>query len=221
MGRSVDGKHPFWRAILKYQRHRALAKFRGIDFNFNYEDWYQWWLNQGIDKNVDVKWQGGQRPCMCRYDDKGPYEIGNVYMASNTQNVQDAWANGKWKPVKKIYLYNGQPMTIWELRDVIGYKKEPKFFHKDHIDAYKQVEFKRLSNKYDRLPKYVKTPRLWEGNKDSWHTSEQAAYTELGITQGRYQYLTDQGYVRRKIVQGLTLEEYIRQNSRYPDPKLA
>ena len=220
MGNSKNGKHPFWRAILKYQRHRALAKFRGIDFNFTYEEWYRWWLNQGVDKNVDTKWSGGSRPCMCRYDDKGPYEIGNVYMASNTQNVQDAWANGKWRPVQQRYVYNGQPMTIWELRNCIGAKIDPKFFHKDLIEDNKKREYRMLCSAYNRLPKYVKEPKFWEGHPDSWHTSELAAYTELGITKGRYQYLSDQGYKRTKREVGLTLEQYILQHTRYPDPIL-
>lgn len=220
MARPRTGKQPQWRAILKYQRHRALCKYRGIPFNFTFEEWNQWWLDNGVDKNQDTKWVGRERLCMSRYNDQGAYELGNVYLIEIGESVREHHERGHWKPKRKTYIYNGEPMTIVELREHIGTRMDAKFFHKDHIDKFKQVEFKKLKNKYDRLPKVVKFPKFWEGHKDKWHTSEKAAYTELGITKGRYQYLTDQGQKRRRQDVGLTLEQYIRANSRYPDPLL-
>ncbi len=132
--------HPLAIAKKKYSRHKAQSKFRNIEFKFTFEEWYNWWLSHGIDRNVDVKWTGMDRPCMCRKNDQGSYEPSNVYFGTNLDNTQDMHKNGihAYVPltdeqVKKMYdkksynyyHYNGKDYaTLKDLHEsgVTGYK---------------------------------------------------------------------------------------------------
>ena len=59
-----------------------------MPFEMDFASWLAWWL-------VDDRWQrrgrGGNRLCMCRRGDRGPYAIGNVYVATQRQNARSAW----------------------------------------------------------------------------------------------------------------------------------
>jgi|DEB0MinimDraft_4_1074332.scaffolds.fasta_scaffold23367_4 ferredoxin-thioredoxin reductase catalytic subunit len=73
----------------RYAWHRQTAKKRGIAFNFTFNEWYDWWLSNGIDKNTQTKDSSFKKMCMCRYNDQGAYEFGNVYCATQLQNIKD------------------------------------------------------------------------------------------------------------------------------------
>ena len=75
---------------LRFYRHRAQAKYRGIEFEFDWETWHAWWLSHGVDRNIPSDERGAQRLCMCRYEDIGPYRPDNVYLATLAQNTRDA-----------------------------------------------------------------------------------------------------------------------------------
>jgi len=67
----------------KYHVHKAGAKRRDIPFTLTFEEWTNIWFTSG-------KWEqrgwGADKYCMCRYGDKGAYEVGNVYIATNRDN---------------------------------------------------------------------------------------------------------------------------------------
>ena len=65
--------------------HRGNATRRGIEFQFTFEDWTEWW-------GEDFNKQGLGRDdlCMCRNGDEGAYELGNIYKATRSQNADDA-----------------------------------------------------------------------------------------------------------------------------------
>ena len=71
----------------RYRDQRRSAQQRNIPFHLTYEEWYQWYLKQGIDKNIP---QGKDKNCwcMCRFNDSGPYELGNIYLDTNSNNVK-------------------------------------------------------------------------------------------------------------------------------------
>lgn len=60
---------------------RNTAKRRGVRFNLTFEQWRDWW-------GADFVLRGRKRTelCMCRYGDTGPYELGNIYKATNAEN---------------------------------------------------------------------------------------------------------------------------------------
>ena len=72
----------------RYHTQKGGAKSRGIAFLITFDDWYDWFLSQGVDRNIP---QGnkGSSYAMCRYDDIGPYELGNIYLGTQSSNVKD------------------------------------------------------------------------------------------------------------------------------------
>ena len=120
--------HPFALAKKRFSRHRSQAKFRNIDFVFSFEEWYEWWLNHGVDKNVEVKWQGDKRLCMCRYGDKGDYKPANVYCGTHSQNASEAQTGKR----TKIYRYGEKFFTIDEIQEILDTNNislDKQYFH--------------------------------------------------------------------------------------------
>ena len=74
----------------RYGWHKRTAFKRGIQFLLTFEEWYNWWLSNGIDKNLPTVPTNKNTLCMCRYNDVGPYELSNIYCATISQNSLDA-----------------------------------------------------------------------------------------------------------------------------------
>lgn len=74
----------------KYHAQKYHAKNRGILWNISYEEWLDLWTKSGQLEN-----RSADGYVMCRNGDEGPYELGNVYIAHNSVNKQDAWFNNK------------------------------------------------------------------------------------------------------------------------------
>lgn len=57
------------------------AKKRGLEFLMTRTEWVNWWGD-------DYAYRGNKPDDlnMCRYDDEGPYRIGNIYKASKSEN---------------------------------------------------------------------------------------------------------------------------------------
>lgn len=68
-----------------YRMQKKNASLRGIPFNLTITQWWDIWQNSG-------KWEErgrGQGYVMCRVNDEGPYEVGNVFIATAAQNTSD------------------------------------------------------------------------------------------------------------------------------------
>ena len=67
----------------KYSCQKSKAKHRGVEFTLTFEEWWDIWEQSG-------KWE--QRGCrkgqyvMSRYNDTGPYAVGNVFIQSCEDN---------------------------------------------------------------------------------------------------------------------------------------
>jgi len=76
-----------------YSSQKISALHRGIPFELTFEEWYNWWLLNGVDKNGPSQKQLGisrkDTLCMCRFNDTGPYNLDNIYCASASQNSKD------------------------------------------------------------------------------------------------------------------------------------
>lgn len=61
-----------------YFQHRGNAALRDIEFHFTFQEWIEWW-----EQHLGQDWQK-KRGCrrgqyvMARYNDTGPYVLGNV-----------------------------------------------------------------------------------------------------------------------------------------------
>jgi len=69
------------KAKRKYTFHKSCAKRRGIPFNFTFEEWCYEWRYHFDDRGRNA-WKYG----MCRINDAGAYEPGNVYIARPKRN---------------------------------------------------------------------------------------------------------------------------------------
>jgi len=69
-----------------YQQHKCNARRRGIAFHLTLAEWWAIWQASG-------KWNERVRKkygyAMCRFNDNGAYELGNVYIARLDDNVRD------------------------------------------------------------------------------------------------------------------------------------
>lgn len=64
-------------------RQKLSAQSRGIQWNFKLWDWWMVWQRSGKWKQ---RGRGADKFVMCRFGDTGPYEIGNVYIATLSHN---------------------------------------------------------------------------------------------------------------------------------------
>lgn len=66
--------------------NRATAKYRGIGFNFTFDEWHKLWLDSG-------HWhERGKRKgqyCLARFGDQGAYELGNVKICTTDENSKE------------------------------------------------------------------------------------------------------------------------------------
>lgn len=70
-----------------YSKQKSSARHRGIEFILSFEEWYNIWLNSGY---WHLRGKGKGTYVMSRIGDTGPYEIGNVFIQSNSDNVSEA-----------------------------------------------------------------------------------------------------------------------------------
>jgi len=96
------------------QKNNALT--RGIPFLLSFEQWLDIWTESG---KLSQRGRGAEKFCMCRHEDIGPYEVGNVFIGINRENVR-AGNLGKEVPKEvreKISLANKGKPHEWSRGD--------------------------------------------------------------------------------------------------------
>jgi hypothetical protein len=217
----------------KFQKHKAQSKFRGIDFNFTFEEWINWWLSYGVDKTLDIKWPPKTRPCMSRYNDTGPYEISNVYFSTHDQNLKDhhkfgnvGTANPKGRRTLMKYRWGTKLITLETLQTKykILTQYDWKFYKESTYDSNRKKECKTLTKQWNKIPSVL----WWETDLGCYKTLDDASKFEgvaVHILEYRFVNATKQYKHKvnpyshyKKIKVKISLEDYIRKNSRFPDP---
>lgn len=66
------------------QKYRARA--RGIEWNMSFSEWWEIWQESGC---WELRGREYGNYCMARFNDSGPYEVGNVEIVSVTQNIRE------------------------------------------------------------------------------------------------------------------------------------
>lgn len=107
----------------KYRDHKKNAiNDRGIPFLLSFEEWWDIWQKSG-------HWhERGPRVgqyCMSRYNDIGPYAVGNVFIQLSTQNVLDCRTRNKFKknvslPAEIILKRADSRARDWEFTSPTG-----------------------------------------------------------------------------------------------------
>jgi hypothetical protein len=200
----------------KFSRHKSLAKFRNIQFNFTFEEWYNWWLSNGIDKNKNIKWTGSNRPCMCRKNDIGPYDVSNVYFSNNVQNMQD-----RFKYESFLYRWKDDvlPTSQFSKKYNIPSHRLKKYLDRDYFQNLEK-ETKQLTIDYNRKFKN-KTLYEYEYNGTKYKSADELgqllSLTRAGIL---YRCKNPDKFGIKQIVHNInpvmSLEDYIKQHSIYP-----
>jgi hypothetical protein len=205
--------HPLSLAKWKFAKHRAQAKFRNIEFKFSFEEWYQWWLNNGVDKNIYQQWASTQRPCMCRNNDTGPYEVNNVYFATHVQNTRDSTNHRGGAKQKFQYRWADQTVSSsFLLKQGIHSKYHP-WFKIDVYDHYNQLYSKTLEQRYFR-----KCIWCWIYQDKKYTTASELAQ-HLKCSTTTVHNKSRKGLFKKKFARpDISLEDYIRQKSFFPDP---
>ncbi|MEZ0602932.1 hypothetical protein ACAX43_12375 [Paraburkholderia sp. IW21] len=84
----------------KFWSHRSNARFaRGIEFNLTFEEWFTWWQETG---HYHERGKGQGKYVMARFNDTGPYELGNIYCCTHADNVRHACKGKPGKPQTAI-----------------------------------------------------------------------------------------------------------------------
>jgi hypothetical protein len=69
-----------------YTQHKSNAKQRGIEMRMTFDEWKGVWVQSGL---WEQRGRGADKYCMCRYNDEGHYEVDNVFIATNSNNLHD------------------------------------------------------------------------------------------------------------------------------------
>jgi hypothetical protein len=100
------------KSLKKFRDHRAMAKRRGIDFNLTHEQWWGIWEQSGKWEQRGIK--KGQY-VMSRKNDVGPYELGNVYIQTQDQNMSESRL-GKKQTESHIEKVRQASIRSWQIR---------------------------------------------------------------------------------------------------------
>jgi hypothetical protein len=131
-------------AIRNYNAHKSSAKNRGIEFNLTFDEWFNWWLNNGLDKNFSQGKRNKDTLCMCRFNDTGGYSLDNIYCATASQNVKDMTKNNSaFHPTRKIKTPQGifDSLTSWAQ---YNYKRPSDFYNlrNKHPNDYNYIDYR-------------------------------------------------------------------------------
>ena len=72
----------------EFSDQKQNARRRGIDFNFTYESWIDWWGD-----DIQQRGKGADKLVMARKDDIGAYHPDNVIKLTGQDNVRDGNKN--------------------------------------------------------------------------------------------------------------------------------
>lgn len=67
----------------KYKAHKENATQRGVEFKLTFEEWWDVWKPHWKEVRQGVV-------CMCRFNDEGAYELGNVRIDTWQNNIREA-----------------------------------------------------------------------------------------------------------------------------------
>lgn len=69
-----------------FSRQRASAKFRGINWNFTFEEWLGLWLASG---HISDRGRGSDKYVMARFNDEGEYSPENCFIQTFGDNIRE------------------------------------------------------------------------------------------------------------------------------------
>lgn len=80
-------KEQLKKARLQYLHQSYQAKKRNVSWEIGFDEWLNWWISTG---HYHERGRKSHEYCMSRYNDTGPYKIGNIFCQTVAQNTRDA-----------------------------------------------------------------------------------------------------------------------------------
>jgi DNA-binding CsgD family transcriptional regulator len=79
-----------------YNAQRRNARIRGIEWNLTRWEWWEIWSGSGV---WEQRGRTRDRYVMCRVNDIGPYAVGNVFIATASDNLAAISHNRRLRPI--------------------------------------------------------------------------------------------------------------------------
>ena len=83
---------------VRFSQQRCMAGKRGIEWKLTYGEWMAWWIATG---KYHLRGRGKGKYVMCRYNDSGAYELGNIYCDTHKGNLQSAHNGNQYNTGRK------------------------------------------------------------------------------------------------------------------------
>lgn len=140
------------KAVMAFRNHKYAARRRGIDFQFNFDEWCQWWRSNLGDDWLLRRGRKQTQFVMARKGDKGPYHPSNVKCIRAAQNIME----------------QAHPTTPYRLPKPLknGRRQYSKLNASIALDIFKAKGTQRsIAVKYDvseRLVRMIKAKQVWK-----------------------------------------------------------
>lgn len=94
----------------QYNRQKASAKLRGIEWQFTFETWLAFW-----GEDIDKRGAGHDRLCMQRFADQGPYHPDNCKKDYAKENARTAGVLKRARNAAKGLDFTKRPDEDWDI----------------------------------------------------------------------------------------------------------
>jgi hypothetical protein len=102
-------------ALDKFNRQRHQAKRRGKEFLLSFDEWLDIWDQSG---HWQDRGKGKGKYNMSRYNDQGPYAVGNVFIQSHEGNASDGHKGIPKTPEQKLKSGLGRKLAWQRFREM-------------------------------------------------------------------------------------------------------
>ena len=76
----------------RYRKQKYSAERKNIKFNISFDDWFNWWKSTG---KYHLRGRKKGQYQMARFNDIGPYEIGNIKCITMEENTREGNSGSK------------------------------------------------------------------------------------------------------------------------------
>jgi hypothetical protein len=139
---------PYYEA---FYSQKYSANLRNIDFLLTFDEWYNFWLDSG---HLHERGRRRNQYCMARFNDTGPYALGNIKIITNFENVSEGNVG------KEISLYH---------RNKIAESNNKRFESQEARDRIAECNSKRIVSQEtkNKIAASLKGRKLSEEHKQN------------------------------------------------------
>ena len=91
----------------KFNIQKYHAELRGIAWQLTFEEWLNWWGD-----DITKRGSMSDNLCMCRYGDKGPYSIDNIYKDTIANNTRDQFVPKSTRYLTRHIKKHNRSVTV-------------------------------------------------------------------------------------------------------------